>query len=399
MVGGNGCMAGGYLSPWLSAWLLAQAGAGSVSSDDISAAYLNPATMSWMAGSGVQLNGGITFLDVGFLPTGGTKTVGSRTGAFSPFSAYGVWMPKSLPGVSFGLSVNSPYSYAVQWPANWSGAFVNQSFFINSMFISPSVSVRIGDQLSLGGQLSLGRVNVSSSRALNRLSGANNTLPSESLVGQSNTVSGNVGLIWKPSTKLTLGASYVFTLQSLDIQGEATFAVPLSLEDFYPTTTFSLSLPTTNRLRVGFSYEVDSTWTLCLDVQREQWEILDTLRIQFENNTALLTNRREAWEWKSITQLHIASRWKLGRKMQVQTGLAWNPTPVNNNRLSPQLPSGSVWVVGLGVKWNLQEHVALQVGGNLSRSDERLGFLEDANFGGTYQIQDFSLQFGLNWRL
>ncbi|MFK7971580.1 MAG: OmpP1/FadL family transporter [Bacteroidia bacterium] len=391
------CFAGGYLSSWLSSYYLGLGGSGTAGFNDPSILTLNPAGAAWLNRSVVQINGGLNWSDIAYLRNGSADDpIGSQTAAFSSFSAYLSWKKSQDSRMSWNLAINSPYSYSLQWPEGWTGARLSQELFISSLFATPSVSMLIGDNLSLGLGLSAGVVNVSTSRALS-FTPAGNVLPNEQLSG--NRFSGMIqgGLIWKPAPNIRFGLSYQQELGANTIEGGATFIPPTLLEDFYPDTDFSFFLPGPAQGRMGFAFEVDPQFTLYLDAHFTGWKVMDSLRVDYKTNTNALPDVSQDFRWTNTIAIRTGATWAINDDLTFMTGIFLDPGPVSNSRVYPLIPEGTRIGVGGGITWKVHEQLSMNFAGSYSGSGERLGTFEALNFGGIYQLQDFSTQFSLNW--
>lgn len=391
------CYAGGYISPWLSTWYLGLAGSGTAGIQDPGTILINPANATWLAKPGVQLNSGLNWSDAAFLEAGSFVPAASRTAAFSTLSASLVWRKKAASKYTWGLTISSPYSMALQWPQDWEGSLLAQELFINSLFVTPSVSIALGNRLSLGIGVGAGVINVSTARALN-ISGGGNVLPAASLNGRRYAFRLQAGLSWQISTSARLGISYHSATSSDDITGDATFTPPASLASFFPNTDFTLTLPGPAELRAGLAFHVDQRWELLVDAHFSAWSAFDTFRTTYTENTALLTNDKQAWLWNNTIAVSLGSIWEVGRTTSIFIGTSFDPSPVPNDRVSPLLPDGSKIGFSGGFALQATDHLDIHIATGYRISGERLGFLEARNFGGTYQLQDISAQIGLNWR-
>ncbi|MEZ4687476.1 MAG: outer membrane protein transport protein [Bacteroidia bacterium] len=331
------------------------------------------------------------------LRTGGSNLVGTRTAAFSTISAVAVWRSSEESRWVWGLATYSPYSLAVQWPESWEGSQISQELFVTSLYIMPSANVKLGETLSLGLAAGAGYTNLSHSRVID-LSPDGNVLPHGELNGRRLAARLQAGLVWEASYNLRLALSYAQDFGKKEIAGQATFFTSPTLEDFFPDSDFSFRLPGPAELRLGLAYHVDPKWELLFDAHWTNWQIMDSLVIDFEKNTELHRDDVQEWAWTNTLAFRAGSVWKLGEKTQLMLGMAFEPDPVDNNRHSPLLPDASRIALSGGLSMQLHEHLGLQLAGAYRLSGERLGKLEVRNFGGTYQLQDISAQIGLNWR-
>ena len=394
---GISCFAGGYLSPWLGSWYLGLSGSGTAGIQDPGTILVNPATACFLAHGGMQINGGLNWSDIGFLRTGASQTIGTRTAALSTFSAAGVWRRSDESSWTWGIAAYSPYSFAVQWPENWDGAQISQELFITSMYIMPSANVKFGEKLSAGLAVGAGFTNLSHSRTLG-LSAGGNVLPHEELNGRRLSLRLQAGLVWQASYNLRLGLSYQQDVGKKEIEGQATFFTSNTLEDFFPDSDFAFRLPGPAELRLGLVYFADPKWELFFDAHWINWTVMDSLYIDYSETTDLLRDDVQEWNWSNTLAFRAGSVWKIGEDARLMLGMAFEPDPVDNNRLSPILPDASRIALSGGFSMQLHEHLGLQVAGAYRVSGERLGLLQARNFGGTYQLQDISAQIGLNWR-
>jgi long-chain fatty acid transport protein len=345
----------------------------------------------------VQINGGLNWADIGFLSTGGPEQIGTRTAAFSSISAAAVWRRADDSRWTWGLAIYSPYSLAVQWPEDWDGRLISQEIFINSMYFMPSASFKLSETFSLGLAAGVGLTNLAHSRALNVTPDAN-SMPHAELNGRRIAGRVHAGFVWEASYNLRLAMSYQAEWGPKEIDGEASFVIPASLENDFPNTDFSFNLPAPSELRLGLVYKVDPDWELLCDLHWQNWVVMDSFLLDYSSNTDRLLDDSQVWAWRNTLAIRAGSVWDIGGDSRLLAGLAFEPDPIANNSLTPIIPDASRISLSAGFSTQIQEHLGLQIAASYRLSGERLGAVPGRDFGGTYQLQDISAQIGLNWR-
>jgi long-chain fatty acid transport protein len=146
---------------------------------------------------------------------------------------------------------------------------------------------------------------------------------------------------------LSLGVAYRSKVD-LGFEGTAEFSdIPEPLQAMFPTqdVTANVSLPAT--LTLGLAVTPMERLTVAFDATWWEWSRLEELRVDFANpavaDTVLPKNWHVRWTFG------LGGEYRLSDALAVQAGLGYEPTPVPDETLTPDLPDADRLRAHLGV--------------------------------------------------
>jgi long-chain fatty acid transport protein len=376
---------------------IAMGGTGTSWPRDASTIFYNPAGLSRL--TGMQAYGSINFLMIN------TKYVSSPVESFEAESKPAVYTPFNLyiggpikkdSKFGVGLGIYTPFGSGMTWDDDWVGRYVIQSIAMQAIFIQPTVSYQINDLVSVGAGFIYAFGKIAVKRAV-PLQDQNNEGGHAEIDGKSSGVGFNLGVHFKPSEKLQFGINYRSAVE-MDVKGgQAKFLVPSSLASSFPTSEVTSTLPLPQVLSFGVGFKPFDDITIQAEANFTGWKTFDTLRFDFEENTPLLQDSKSPRNYNNTWAIRLGGLWQASDRLQVMLGGAFDPTPVANGFVSPDLPDGDRWLVSGGLTYKATDKLtilaALELGTSVKRESE---FTPD-NFNGKYQTKAVIPSIGVSY--
>ncbi|XZF12853.1 OmpP1/FadL family transporter [Chitinophagaceae bacterium MMS25-I14] len=378
---------------------LAMGGGGCAWVWDASTIFYNPAGMSQMKGIQAYASGLMIIPNVEYVKpvSQGGGTAQSKQQTFTPFNVYiGGAVTKSKK-LGVGLGVYTPFGSGLKWDENWAGRYINQSIYLQSIFFQPTVSYRISDIVSIGGGFiyAIGKVDLKQALPTQDASGADGQAE---LKGNAHGTGYNLGIHLKANDNLQFGVTYRSQVKMKVTSGDATFNVPSSLSGEFPAgTTFSTSLPLPEVLSVGVGYRICKHLTLTADFNLVGWKAYDTLRFDYSNNTPLLQNTRTPRLYKNTLACRLGANYRVVKGFNLMAGVAYDPSPVRDGYVSPELPDANRLVLTGGLTIKPAKNLTIMAAVEYVRSQKRDSEFAPANFYGTYQTKAITPGIGLSY--
>jgi long-chain fatty acid transport protein len=307
----------------------------------------------------------------------------------------------------FGIGINAPFGLEVSYKDDWIGRYIATTSEMKTININPSVSWKANERLSLGAGISaqyaevtLGSAIDSAAACRSAASAANSSaLLGQCLtvfpnVGQSATDSSaeikgddisygfNVGLLFNPTNRTRIGASYRSKIKHT-LEGKANFTVDDSLANVFiaaPTqanpggvtlqqalqssrlktrdVTAAANLPDSFSLSVAHNYTnklellADASWT--------GWSSFDELRVIDTTGTDVAVTPEE---WKDVWRLSVGANYKYNDKLTLRSGVALDKTPIPSaERRTPRIPGNDRTWLSFGAGYKVKEHINIDLG-------------------------------------
>lgn len=390
-------MAGGFQLNLQGIRQLAMGGGGAAHPWDASTIFYNPAGISSLTGiqayaSMIGVKPNIKYVQT---PTGG-YSYESEAQWFTPFNVYVGGPIKKGSKIGVGLAVYTPFGSGTKWPDNWAGRYLSREIELQSFFFQPTVSYQINDMISVGAGFvyAYGNVELRQALPVQFLDGSDGHA---ALKGSGSGYGFNAGVYVKPVDALEIGVTYRSKVVMNVNSGTATFVVPSSLETAFPNSSFSSSLPLPSVLSLGLAYKVGSKLTIQADVNYVNWKAYDTLAFDYKENTPQLEDTKAPRLYQNKAAFRLGANYQISEKFAAMIGGAYDPSPVRDGFVSPELPDANRYTGSFGLSFNPIQKVGIMAAVEFVSSEKREGTYEPGGFSGKYQSKAFNIGLGLTY--
>lgn len=400
LLGGVHCsFAGGFQLNLQGIQQLAMGGSGTAFPWDASTVFYNPGGLSSL--QGMQLSASL----IGVKPS--IKYVQTPTGGssyetipqwFTPFNLYVGGPLKKGSKFGLGFGIYTPFGSGTKWPDEWEGRYLSQEIELQSIFFQPTISYRLNDILSVGAGFVYAYGNVTLRQALpvQFLDGSDGNAK---LRGHGSGLGLNVGIHAQVLKDLNLGLTYRSQVNMKVKSGDAVFHVPTSLESAFPNSKFSTSLPLPAVLSLGVAYTVNSKLIIQADFNYVNWKPYDTLSFDYKQNTPQLQDTHTPRLYENTLAIRLGAHYQFSEKFAGMIGGAYDPTPVQDNFVSPELPDANRMTGSLGLSYKIISKLKAAAAIELVTTGKRDATFLPGNFSGKYQSKAFNIGLGLSYTL
>lgn len=365
--------------------------------------FFNPAGMSFLdkkfnlSVGGSALFAKTRYQNAQFNQTGATDNMGT------PFNLYATY--KINDWVSAGLAVYTPYGSSVEWDQDWAGGHLVNNIDLQAIFIQPTISFKIEDVFSIGGGpiFVKGAVNFNRNLSMGTLLSNNGQKTDVTLDATGISATGyNVGMMFKPTKKVTLGLDYRSEIIMEARGGSAEFAdVPSFAATTFTNTTFDADLPLPAEITAGISYQATDKWLFAFDYNHTKWGVYKSLDVDFGNTVPTSVNPRN---YKDASSYRLGAQYKASEKFTLRAGWYFDESPVQDGYFAPETPRND----SNGYTGGLTYQVNSKLGVDLSflylhfdEIDNSYNYFQEAGtpvpFGGTYKSTVFAPGIGVTY--
>ena len=308
------------------------AGAG-VMGDDYSAIAFNPAGMSLVEKSGVQM--GAIAVDV----YGKVKGESQPRGAAQPKAGqthsnlfrllphfYG--QHKVNDKLDLGLGLYVPFGLANDYKNGWFGEEHAGYSGITVVDLTPSVSYKILESLSVGLGLNLQYTVAHLTGAI--YGGGSTNMHDADDIG----VGYNVGLTWKPTKTTRFGVSYRskvnHKLQGKNSANAGIYAPFVGTTFLNGTHKVNAKITTPETVIFSAAQDLGEKWTVSGIARYTRWSRFDVLDIYQENKPTPGPLSRTIEHWRNTWLLGIGADYKACKNLTFRFGTAWDNTAIRS---------------------------------------------------------------------
>ena len=324
---------------------LANAGA-AARAQDASTLASNPAGMSRLEGTQIQVNGGWVqgHLDAA---DGGNAVETAPLGSLYLTHEF----DERWHG---GVGLFGSHGLGLEYAPNWQGRYQSQEASLSGIMATAALSYRIDEQWSVGASLLASHGTVEAAKAV-RLPGGDGQLTYE----ESDWAYGYMfGILYEPSQTSRLGLSYTSELE-WKLQGEArlTPSSPRQPDKGLNQLGVDLTLPQT--LTLSLYQQVNDRWALLASTNWQQWSRFGEVDVALLNGRVQQTrdlNYKDTWH------LSLGTQFQATEALQLSTGIAYDSSPVEDADRSAALPLSAAWHLGLGADYRLTPTTRLSAG-------------------------------------
>ena len=297
--------------------------------DNPSAIYYNPAGISQLEGNNLRAGIYGVYVDPSYTPPGSGHTYHNEDKLHGIPQFYYTYGKKDFP-VSFGLGVYSPFGLSLKWPQDTGFRALVTQGSLTTIAINPVVAFKLLPSLSVGGGVVVDYANVDLQQGLT-------PTPDNDLFrvkGDGWDVGYNLGLLWKPYEKVSIGASFRSAM-TVNLNGQT----ESQMNSVQPTmfSSASADFPLPLKAIFGISYRPTPKWNLEFDADYTDWNALGTVNIHQATPPPILPlsdipltfNWQSSWYYEFGVTRYFDNGW------HVSAGYIFNENSVPDANYTP----------------------------------------------------------------
>ncbi len=318
--------------------------------DNPSAVHYNPAGLAGLEGHHVRAGVNGLHFDPVYQPPAGVANAGRSyrieerlAAAPQLYYAYGL----AGRAVSFGLGVHAPYGAGVEWPQDTGFRAVATEGELTYLRANPVVAGEVWPGFAVAAGLMVDRAELVLEQGLST------RLPSAiyddyfRFEGDAVGLGYNLGVLWKVSEKVSLGA----TLRSgtrLELEGHTRTLRPPINPLFETGAEAEFEFPLT--AVAGISWRPGEDWDIGFDVDFTDWSSIDTTTIrQRRKPRAVPQDIPLSLEWEDSWMLKLGVTRRFGAGWHASAGYLFNQNSVPDDYYSPLVADLDRHFLTLGV--------------------------------------------------
>lgn len=346
----SAAVAGGFMLTEQSVAGLGRAYAGAgIVGDDLSAVWYNPAGMSLLSGTAVQMGAVMVDLDLPVTTESGEKENGRKHGVPVP-NMYIVHQIKDDMWFGFGITV--PYGMATEYNPDWKLSDKGMNAEVKTFDFNPNIAVKLTDTLSFGAGVSLQYVTAQFESTKTTDAGQMRVR----LNADGWAWGGNLGFMWQPTETVRVGLAY-----RSQVNHKADGYLKTSVSSGYQTMNFmsndghaEMSGPHT--ITLTGTWKATDALRLSGLVRWANWSSFDKLPISGGSLRSATTVAAKAQAAAYIEANHITD--PAVQQQVVAKAIAENAT----NKTSPEYHWKDSWLFTVGADYDINEQVTVRGG-------------------------------------
>jgi long-chain fatty acid transport protein len=323
--------AAGFRVPDQDAFAMARGEAFVATADNPSAIYYNPAGISQLDGS--NLRGGIygIYLDPSYTSPSSGRTFDNQDKLHAIPQFFYTYGRENCP-LSLGFGLYSPYGLGLRWPQDTGFRTVGTRSRLAYITFNPVVAVKLSPVFSIGGGIT---VNYANATLRQGLFSPNQQTDGFEFDGDGWGVGYNLGALWQPHEKISVGASFRSETQ-IDLGGHTaaynnSAPFPIFSQSTAAHADFSFPLIAI----FGISYRPTPKWNFEFDADYADWSSLGTVTIQQAAPTLLGQNIPVTFDWQPSWYYEFGATHYFDNGWHVSAGYIYNENSVPNAHYTP----------------------------------------------------------------
>ncbi|ARP40149.1 OmpP1/FadL family transporter [Vibrio syngnathi] len=297
------------------------------------AMWTNPATMSHMGESKTTINTMAFDLEMKYQDNQDSSGDGKGHSVLPSFGAFHAHQVTDK--LHLGIALGAVGGSSLDYGSEWAGAALLEDITLTAMQVNPSLSYQLNDQWSVGAGI--------------QLSWAAFQQTTSMLTAKQDTdwaYGYNLGVMYTPTDKLKLGASYRSKLEhefNNDVNGKLGANVLNSLST-------DIALP--EIIDVSASYALNQQLDLLASIQLHRWSEWDTTVLDFGTQIGGLQIDRN---WDDVWKFAVGADYQLNSDWRLKAGFSYETSPQDDPSMQwVDLPVGEQYrySVGASTYWD-----------------------------------------------
>ena len=310
--------------------------------DNASAVWYNPAAMTDLAGTNIELGSVMISPSMSHANTSGSID-SIKNNTYAPPHAY---VTQKIGNFAIGAGVNAPFGLSTNWDDASNTSLTATYSQITDVNYNFNAAYKASDKLSFAVGADYAKLNAT----------LNNTLVD--LSGDGHGWGYNAAAFYKLNDKWNFGANYRSSIK-IDIDGTATAMKYVTSAN---KATTKLTLPDTFQL--GAAYKMDKDWLFSGTVDYTDWSTYHVLNVKSNTFTDLTTflhtyvspayaisdTNVNNKDWNSVWAFRLGTEYKVSDAWKIRSGVFYDMNPVPNKHFETRIPDSdrAAWSIGAG---------------------------------------------------
>jgi len=358
----SGAQASGFQVGLTGAKNVGMGGTGTGLYLDQASQFFNPGAFAF-APTGFQVGGNIAIPRISFRP--GDADQGQRNlqnANVFPFSGFVGFGPKEGKW-RLGLGVYTPFGSELHYAQGWEGRYSLTDINLRSVTAQATVAYAITPQFSIGGGVtSLVYGDVDLQRDI-PVQAQGSTQPAHAqLTGKADhRVGYNLGVMFKPSDKLSVGLSYRSAVDAHVGDGDVKITgLPASAAGSFTATKFDVTLPLPDVYSFGIGVRPSDKLLLAFDANLVGWSRYQSLDFRYTNgvlggNTASSSKR----QYQDALAFRVGGQYKVTDNFTVRAGTFYDFSAVRDGFVTPETPDADRIGVTAGLSYEFAQRFGI----------------------------------------
>ncbi|MGI4741352.1 MAG: OmpP1/FadL family transporter [Janthinobacterium lividum] len=338
----SGALASGFQIGLSGQKNIGMGGAGTGLFLDQAAQFYNPGAFVFVQGSGIQGGINMAIPRISFRAEGGgagQETLQNKN--VFPFNGYAGYSISEK--FKVGVGTYTPFGSELHYGQGWTGRYTLTDIKLTSVYVQATASYAITPKLGVGaGLVMLAYGDVDLQRDI-PLQSQNGTVAHAQLAGKADHKLGyNVGLMYKPSDKLSFGASYRSAIDAHVKAGDVTLSgVPAAVASNFTATGFSATLPLPDVYNFGVGVHPSDKLTLAFDANLVRWSKYKSLDFNYTGGGLggpTVISSSSVRNYRNALALRLGGQYKVTSGLTVRAGGFYDFACVRDGYMTPETP-------------------------------------------------------------
>ncbi|PJE79059.1 47 kDa outer membrane protein [invertebrate metagenome] len=248
---------------------------------------------------------------------------------------------------TFGLNVYVPFGLNLDYDDAFAGQYFGDKTLIENVNMQSTFAYQFRDNFSVGVGLTASHI----SGELTQLSrvkmmGIEFDEINTKVKGDDLAFTWNIGAIWQPDDKTTLGASY-HAPTKFTLEGDVTATNMPFGKDFKDDAQLKITMP--ERTMFSVTHQLNDQWTVMADATWTRWSRLENIFIEDKENAHF--NKFVAMEWRDVWAVSTGAAYKMNDQWTFKAGYMYDQSPTTNSNRTVRAPDNNRHWLTAGAKW------------------------------------------------
>lgn len=330
---------------------------------DPSTLFKNPAGMSLLDGTQLEVAGQLLYGNLRFTPNAGTTVQGENSGNAAGLIPGGSFFyTHSLSkDVTLGFGIFSYFGASLNYNTNWVGRYYVQDDLLAGISFMPAVSYRVKDWLSIGAGLNL------MLGLLNQTAAINNVLPLGIGDGQvkvkDQTVGAGVdlGLLIEPKKGTRFGVTYLSAVRlafsdTPSFSNLGTIGGNLQARGLLGGSV-DLGLNVPQSVMVSAYHELNGQWAIMGNFGWQDWSQFGKVNVSV--TTPIPDSLTVNENYQDTYHVAIGGQFRATPAWTLQSGFAYDTAAVTHATRTVTFPVGDTYRFGVGTQYQANPNLLI----------------------------------------